>query len=176
MATRTVLSDTLKNLASTSVELAMKSTPSNASIVTPQAVRTGRLLGRSSRLWISLSFVNLRSSIGQTKTRLKIRPGRITAGTKTSNGMVWPQLWNDHDGHIRSAPSRNPMYQSGWTAYEMRAASYGPNCQIGFTYATAPSSAVMPPTMNKKPVVLAMKTGNIGEPTTFFSVRPPPGN
>ena len=34
----------------------------------------------------------------------------------------------------------------------------------------------MPPTMNKKPVVLAMKTGNIGEPTTFFSVRPLPGN
>jgi hypothetical protein len=35
---------------------------------------------------------------------------------------------------------------------------------------------VTPATMNKKPVVLAMKTGNIGEPTTFFSVRPSPGN
>ena len=37
-------------------------------------------------------------------------------------------------------------------------------------------SAVTPPTMNKNPVVLAMKTGNIGEPTTFSSVLPLPGN
>ena len=111
-----MLSDTLKNFASTSVELAMKSMPKKASIVTPAAVRLGRLLGRSSRLWISLSFETLRSIIGQTKTMLKIRPGRRTAGTKTSNGIVWPQLWNDHDGQIRSAPSRKPMYQSGWTA------------------------------------------------------------
>ena len=29
---------------------------------------------------------------------------------------------------------------------------------------------------NKNPVVLAMKVGNIGEPTTFFSVLPFPGN
>ena len=34
----------------------------------------------------------------------------------------------------------------------------------------------MPVMMKRKPVVLAMKTGNIGEPTTLFSVRPSPGN
>ena len=31
-------------------------------------------------------------------------------------------------------------------------------------------------TMKRKPVVLAMKVGNIGEPTTLCSVRPSPGN
>ena len=30
--------------------------------------------------------------------------------------------------------------------------------------------------MNKKPVVFAMNTGNIGEPTTLCSVLPGPGN
>ena len=29
--------------------------------------------------------------------------------------------------------------------------------------------------MNRKPVVLAMKVGNMGEPTTLFSVLPLPG-
>ena len=36
-------------------------------------------------------------------------PGRITAGMKTSKGIVWPQPMNDHEGHMRSAPSRKPM-------------------------------------------------------------------
>jgi hypothetical protein len=30
--------------------------------------------------------------------------------------------------------------------------------------------------MNKKPVVLAMNVGYMGEPTTFLSVRPSPAN
>ena len=33
-----------------------------------------------------------------------------------------------------------------------------------------------PDTMSRKPVVLAMKVGNIGEPTTLCSVLPLPGN
>ena len=31
-------------------------------------------------------------------------------------------------------------------------------------------------TMKRKPVVLAMNVGNIGEPTTLSSVRPSPAN
>jgi len=85
---KTVLSDTWKKFASTSVELAMKSMPRSASIATPAAVRLGRLLGRSRRLCSSLSFVNRRSIAGHAKAILKMIPGKMTAGIKTSNGIV----------------------------------------------------------------------------------------
>ena len=55
-------------------------------------------------------------------------------------------------------------------------ASYEPNCQIGLICANAPSSADAAATMKRKPVVLAMNVGNMGEPTTLSSVRPSPGN
>ena len=82
----------------------------------PAAVRLGRSRGRSSRLCSSLSPVNRRSMAGHRRQMLKMRPGKITAGRKTSSGMVWPQPVNSHDGMMRSAPSSQPMYQSGWTA------------------------------------------------------------
>ena len=40
----------------------------------------------------------------------------MTAGRKTSSGMVWPKPVHSQDGMMRRAPSSHPMYQSGWTA------------------------------------------------------------
>ena len=47
---------------------------------------------------------------------------------------------------------------------------------MGLIWAKAPSRAVAAVTMKRKPVVLAMNVGNIGEPTTLCSVRPSPAN
>ena len=47
---------------------------------------------------------------------------------------------------------------------------------MGLIWANAPSSAVAAVTMKRNPVVLAMKVGNMGEPTTLSSVRPSPAN
>ena len=116
MAQTVEFSDTWKKLAMTSVALAMNSIPTSEKIATPAAVRLGRLLGRSRRLCISWSFVKRRSMAGHANTRLKMSPGSTIAGMKTSHGIVKPKLWNDQDGQMRSAPSRKPMYQSGWTA------------------------------------------------------------
>ena len=60
--------------------------------------------------------MNLDSMNGQTKKMLKMRPGKITAGRKTSRGRVWPQPTHSQLGMIRRAPSSQPMYQSGCTA------------------------------------------------------------
>jgi hypothetical protein len=35
-------------------------------------------------------------------------------GTKTLTATVCPATFQLQLGHIRKAPSRNPMYQSGW--------------------------------------------------------------
>ena len=53
---------------------------------------------------------------GHAKQRLKMMPGKMTAGRNTSKGMVWPKPVNSQLGMMRSAPSSQPMYQSGWTA------------------------------------------------------------
>ena len=82
----------------------------------PAAVRLGRLRGRSSRLCSSLSPVQRRSIAGHKRQMVKMRPGNTTAGRKTSKGMVCPAPANSHDGMMRSAPSSQPMYQSGCTA------------------------------------------------------------
>ena len=110
------LSETWKKFAMTSVELAANSVKSRANIATPAAVRLGRLRGRSSRWWISLSPVYRRSMDGHSRQMVKIRPGNTTAGRNTSKGMVCPHPANSHEGMMRSAPSSQPMYQSGWTA------------------------------------------------------------
>jgi len=47
---------------------------------------------------------------------------------------------------------------------------------MGLIWANAPSNAMVPVTMKRNPVVLAMKVGNMGEPTTLVSVRPSPLN
>ena len=113
MAQSTELNDKCMKLAITSVEEAMNKIIKKANTAAPAAVRFGRKLGRSNRWWMALSPVNFRSRAGQAKAKLKMMPGRTTAGIVTSSGMVWPKLWKLHAGKIRSAPSKNPMYQSG---------------------------------------------------------------
>ena len=41
-------------------------------------------------------------------------PGITTDGMKMFQLIVWPQMYVSQFGKIRSAPSRKPMYQSGW--------------------------------------------------------------
>ena len=43
---------------------------------------------------------------------MKIRPGRITAGQKMA-GSRKPPIWMSQPGNMRTAPSSQPMYQSG---------------------------------------------------------------
>ena len=43
-------------------------------------------------------------------------PGNSTAGNRITKGMVWPHNVQEMGGMMRSAPSSQPMYQSGWTA------------------------------------------------------------
>ena len=62
---RTVLSETWKKLASTSVELATNIIASSVKTATPAEVRLGRSLGRSSRLCAAESLVQARSIAGQ---------------------------------------------------------------------------------------------------------------
>ena len=46
---------------------------------------------------------------------LKVIPGAAPPGKKTF-GIMWPGRWSSQEGISRSAPSSQPMYQSGWTA------------------------------------------------------------
>ena len=85
-------------------------------MATPAAVRLGLSRGRSSRLCNSSSPVTRRSRAGHSMAIVKIRPGKTTAGRKTSRGTVWPRPVSSHDGMMRRAPSSQPMYQSGCTA------------------------------------------------------------
>ena len=63
---------------------------------------------------------------------------------------------------IRSAPSGQPMYQSGWEPAVTLDGSYGPYFHTGLIESSAPISAVTPKTMKKKPPALAAYTGSIG--------------
>ena len=70
--------------------------------------------------------------------------------------MRVPETLISQSGIIRSAPSRKPMYQSGWEPAVTSDGSYGPYSQIGLIWAMPPSSAQTPKTRKKKPPALAM--------------------
>ena len=89
------------------------------------AVRTGCCPGSSSTLWNAPSRVSTQSSHGTRNSGVKISPGRITAGQKMA-GMSSPPIWMSQPGIIRTAPSSQPMYQSGWAAVVASQARYGP--------------------------------------------------
>ena len=54
-----------------------------------------------------------------------MRPGRTTAGQKMA-GMSRPPIWMSQPGIMRTAPSSQPMYQSGWAAVVASHGRYGP--------------------------------------------------
>ncbi len=67
-----------------------------------------------------------------------------------------PQKCDSKPGMIRTEPSSQPMYQSGWEPAVTSDGLYGPYSQTGLICSRAPISAVMPKTTKKKPPALAM--------------------
>ena len=53
------------------------------------------------------------SSSGYAASRVKNAPGTRSPGTSTSRASGCPAIDSSQAGMSRSAPSRNPMYQSG---------------------------------------------------------------
>ena len=51
--------------------------------------------------------------------------------------IVWPQMYVSQLGMIRSAPSRKPMYQSGWEPAVIWEGLYGPNSHTGLIVTNA---------------------------------------
>ena len=79
-----------------------------------RAVRVGALRGRWSRWWLRLSPVIQASTNGSISRIVNISPGSTMIGRKTFQLSVKPNRWVSQPGMIRSAPSGQPMYQSGW--------------------------------------------------------------
>ena len=68
-----------------------------------------------STLWKAPSRVATQSIHGTRNSGVKMRPGRTTAGQKMA-GMSRPPIWMSQPGIMRTAPSSQPMYQSGCAA------------------------------------------------------------
>src|SRR5690606_30547904 len=98
------------------------------------------------------------------------------SGTSTASVTVRPIHSNSHPGGTsRRAPSRNPVYQSGWLPAPALPGSEGPYTQIGPTVtaeATTNSAAVT--TANTPPARVAAVAS--GTPTMLSSRRPLPAN
>ena len=78
------------------------------------AVRVGALRGRCRMWWSRLSPVIHASMNGSSTRRMNITTGRIRIGSITFQLIVTPKIWVSQPGMMRSAPSGQPMYQSGW--------------------------------------------------------------
>ena len=91
----------------------------------PRPVRTGRWRGRSARWCSPRSPVTLASRNGQAYRRPKVTPAMSTAG-KNGLGTSNPKARISQLGKMRSAPSSQPMYQSGWLAELTLAGTNGP--------------------------------------------------
>src|SRR3954462_14820953 len=104
------------------------------------------------------------------------RAGTINAGMMMLNEKVKPSSVNSKNpGVMRTAPSSQPMYQSGCDPAVTGEGSYDPYIQIGLIVKSAPIRAVTPNTMKKNPPAFAAYTGYSGYPTTLSLVRPGPG-
>ena len=77
------------------------------------AVRVGTSRGRWSRWCSRLSPVIHVSMNGSSSRIVNMSPGSTMIGRKMFHEIVWPQTWDSQPGKIRSAPSGQPMYQSG---------------------------------------------------------------
>src|SRR5581483_240708 len=129
---------------------------------TMKAVRVGALRGRC-RMWCSrLSPVIHASRNGSTVRNIHAPVGSRMTGTRMFQDRVWPHRWVSQPGMMRSAPSGQPMYQSGCEPAVTLVGSYGPNFHTGLIDSSAPMMAVTPKTTKKKPPALAAYTGSIG--------------
>ena len=72
-------------------------------------------------------------------------------GTNTA-GIVIPRITGSNGGKIRSAPSSQPTYQSGWAGELTTDASNGPYSQIGLTWTRPPISAMIAAVRKNSPV------------------------
>src|SRR4051812_35959247 len=102
--------------------------------------------------------------------------GITSAGTTMFQLTVMPSRCDSTPGISRTAPSSQAMYQSGCEPAVTSAGLYGPYSQTGLICSSAPITASTPKTTKKNPPALAAYTGSRGNPTTFFSVLPGPGN
>ena len=78
------------------------------------AVRVGASRGRWRMWWSRLSPVIHASMNGSIISSMNITTGRIRIGSITFQLIVTPKIWVSQPGMMRSAPSGQPMYQSGW--------------------------------------------------------------
>ena len=70
---------------------------------------------------------------GHSATIVNRIPG-ITMPGMNGEGIVIPRIVGSKDGKIRSAPSSQPTYQSGWAGELTTAASNGPYSQTGLIW------------------------------------------
>ena len=90
------------------------------------------------------------------------RPGSTIAGMMMFQEIGIPKNQVSQFGMMRRAPSRKPMYQSGWEPALTWSGVKGPKTQIGLRVTRPPMRAMMPKTTKKKPPALAMYTGISG--------------
>ena len=83
-------------------------------------------------------------------------PGTINAGIKMFQLRVCPRILDSQFGVRRTAPSSQPMYQSGCEPAVTCDGVYGPYSQTGLMVTSAEISTVMPNTTKKKPPAFAM--------------------
>src|SRR5579863_3869590 len=138
----------------------------------PTPVRTGAFLGRSLTLCQDLSPVAHCSKNGQNVAPPRMIVNGSANGISTLSESVCPRRLYSQAGIMRSAPSKMPMYQSGWEADEMATGVYGPYSQIGLIWANVARKAHAPKMKKNHAPPLAMKYGKNGWPVTFCSVFP----
>jgi protein ImuB len=91
----------------------------------PMPVRIGVSRGWSRRWCSARSLVKRRSIHGHRVRMPKAMPGNRMAGQNTSD-RVKPNRFRSQGGPRRRAPSRKPMYQSGWAGEVTLNGSNGP--------------------------------------------------
>ena len=112
---------------------------------------------------------------GHSATIVNRIPG-ITMPGMNGEGIVIPRIVGSKDGKIRSAPSSQPTYQSGWAGELTTAASNGPNSHTGLIWKRAPSSATIAAVRKNRPLERKAWLGQNARPTTLSSRARPPRN
>ena len=90
---------------------------------------------------------------GQAYSSANVTPASRTPGKK-GLGISKPKARISQPGMIRSAPSSQPMYQSGWLAVDTSAGSNGPYTQMGLIWNTPPRNASTPEVRKNNPSAL----------------------
>src|SRR6187397_2326168 len=129
-----------------------------------------------SRRWCSCdesSRFNLASRNGHRAMIVKITPGTTTPGMN-GDGIVTPRIVGSNGGEIRSAPSSQPTYQSGWAGELTTVASNGPYTQMGLTWTRPPITETNAAVRKNSPVETKTWPGQNEGPMTFVFVARPP--